>query len=228
MSNKWIKKLDEQKLVGCEVYNGSTILWAKKIIYKDEVGIQILTIENLFENSNDIISQIENCFIKQIVGIDEEIPDFNNFPKLVEILRKNNLKIGSYEVFDDFCNVVSAENYKISDNGGAIVYSSLEKDFNIKFKNGFGKLLSNFFYMPYYCEFQIDRFERRKFDLEKQAQRMTIQTRVESDIDSKINFCSKKIVDYYSDLNDFRAATIKRDVNAQTNFLDELNFDRNI
>ena len=54
MSNKWIKKLDEQKLVGCEVYNGSTILWAKKIIYKDEVGIQILTIENLFENSNDI------------------------------------------------------------------------------------------------------------------------------------------------------------------------------
>lgn len=57
---------------------------------------------------------------------------------------------------------------------------------------------------------------------------MTIQTRVESDIDSKINFYSKKIVDYYSDLNDFRAATIKRDVNAQTNFLDELNFDRNI
>lgn len=82
--------------------------------------------------------------------------------------------------------------------------------------------------MPYYCEFQIDWFERKKFDLEKEAQRMTIQTRVESDIDSKINFCSKKIVDYYSDLNDFRAATIKRDVNAQTNFLDELNFDKSI
>lgn len=37
MSNKWIKKLDEQKLVGCEVYNGSIILWAKKLFIKTKL-----------------------------------------------------------------------------------------------------------------------------------------------------------------------------------------------
>ncbi len=181
MSTKWIKKIDEKRLIDCELFPNSLIYKARKNVINGKVSLEILT----YEKINDDL--VEDFDVNQLV-------------------KENNLKIGHYEFFDDFAN-----KFKVYNKGTGCNNLSGE----------FVKLLTSFFYQPYYCEYQIVKNEKERDRLAELYTNMSIDAILKKKIKQKISNCERNINNYYNELNEIRALQSKRQAQRKSQSLND-------
>ncbi len=213
MDTKWLKKLDEQKLIGLGFGDDAQILWARKNTgNSNNISFELLYISNLSgyaPNLDENISLDEELqYLQYFAGRAKKDEDMNEFIKKPSILfgesdkiclsgraLSENLGLVWVEIDSDFGNII---------NSSEIDLKSQEVSRN------FIKLMRSFFYQPYYCEAMIDYFEKRENELKNKSKKMTFQEIKDQEISEKIKSCATKIADFSNELNYYRTIELEK------------------
>lgn len=232
MTTKWLNKLDEQKLVGNELFDGSEIVWARK-------------------SEKDGNSSIELIYLKEGNGYQTLYSRFVNFFKakceteignhVEKFLTENEYEIDEYMNFYEYDPSHPAQSFfsYAKDNGIDIAYVKVDGDFghvanvlgtNLTtfeefqpvFSNAFVSLLSKYFFQPYFCEAQIEKLEERKSHLEEIAKNQTIKERIENQTDKKIVHCLNSIQGYVEELSFHNQKNAEKELKSTADFLNRI------
>lgn len=232
MTTKWLNKLDEQKLVGNELFDGSEIVWARKSETDGNSSIELIYLkegngyESLYNRFVDFFktkceTEIGNHVEKFLTENEYEIDEYMNYfeydpshpaQSFFSYAQDKGIDIAYVKVDNDFGHVANVLGTSIS---------SLE-EFQPVFSKGFVSLLSNYFFQPYFCEAEINRLEGRKAQLEEVAKNQTIKERIENQTDRKIVHCLNSIQGYVEELSFYNQKNAEKELKSTTDFLNRI------
>lgn len=231
MTTKWLNKLDEQKLVGTELFDGNKIVWTRKTEKNGETSLDLIYLDegssyelfNRFVNffkakcETEIGKNVEKFLTENEYEIDEYMNFFEYDPShpaqsFLSFAKENGININYVKVDGDFGHVaqlVGTENTSI-------------EEFNPAFENAFVSILTKFFFQPYFCEAGIAKMEARKQRLEEISKNQTIIERINFKTDEKIVHCLNSIEAFTNELNYYNQKYAEREMNSTNELLNRI------